>query len=207
MANNTCCCCIPIRAGVLIIATLSAAFYIVLLVTLGIKKESLTSAEYGDRSAISYWVLFSISILYALSSLFGIVGGVAKNRAMTNIFRVLYWIMAILSLILSVGLWIAAMVYRDDSVAVCSDILQNPGKYGATLDTTFTKPEADSTCSNSMRNVLIISGVCVVIGNLIQLYFACAISAYATRLRRTNQHEKLRNLEDFPVEPVGKAHY
>ncbi|ORZ23059.1 hypothetical protein BCR42DRAFT_403888 [Absidia repens] len=207
MANNTCCCCIPIRAGVLIIATLSAAFYIVILVGLGINKESLTSAEYGNRSSISYWVLFSISILYALSSLFGIVGGVAKNRAMTNIFRVLYWIMAILSLILSVGLWIAAMVYRDDSVAICSDILQNPAKYGASLDTTFTKSEADSTCSTSMRNVLIISGVCVVIGNLIQLYFACAISAYATRLRRTNQHEKLRNLEDFPVEPVGKAHY
>lgn len=88
---------------------------------------------------------------------------------MTNVFRVLYWIMALLSLVLTLGLWIAAMVYRDDSVTICSDILQNPGKYGASLDTTFTKDQADSACSNSMRNVLIVSGVAVFVGNFIQV--------------------------------------
>ncbi|KAI8078833.1 uncharacterized protein BX664DRAFT_342823 [Halteromyces radiatus] len=208
MANNTCCCCIPIRAGVLIIATLSALFYIATLVCLLVGKGSLLNPEYSERIIIGYWILFGLSILYTLSSIFGIVGGLAKNRGMTNIFKVLYWLMAILMLILSVGLWIASMVNRDETVAVCSDILQHPGTYNGELTTyNYPKAQADEICSSSMRNLLIGMGIGVFVGNLIQLYFACVISAYATRLRRTNQHERLRNLEDFPVEPVGKAHY
>jgi hypothetical protein len=31
-----------------------------------------------------------------------------------------------------------------------------------------------------------------------KLYFASAISAYAQRLKRNNQHQKLRDLDDFP---------
>ncbi|KAI8343579.1 hypothetical protein BC941DRAFT_411792 [Chlamydoabsidia padenii] len=207
MANNTCCCCVPIRAGVLIIATISAMFYIGLLIGLLVERQALISPEYGERSVIAFWIVLGISILYSLSSVFGIIGGVTKNRGMTNIFKLLYWIMAILTLVLSFGLWIAMMVNRDESVTICSDFLQHPGNYGEILTDTYTKADADSICSNSMRTVLIVSGIAVFVGNFIQLYFACAISAYATRLRRTNQHEKLRNLEDFPVEPVGKAQY
>ncbi|KAI8328445.1 hypothetical protein BC941DRAFT_457756 [Chlamydoabsidia padenii] len=206
MPNSTCCCCIPIRAGVLIIAALSAAYYIGSIVTLAIHKQQFNAPEYGSQAGICYWVLMGICILYSLSSLFGIVGAAAKHRGMVNVFKGLYWFMSVLSLIASLGLWILMMVNRDQSVSICSEFLQHPGTYGQEFEP-ITKSEADDYCSSSMRTILIVSGVFVFVGNFIQIYFACAISAYASRLKRTNQHQKLRNLEDFPVEPLGKAHY
>jgi hypothetical protein len=90
---------------------------------------------------------------------------------MINIFKGLYWLMAILSLLASFGLWIFMMVNRDDSVAVCSDFLQHPGSYGETFTggIAFTKTEADDFCSTRMRNFLIGSGVAVFLGNFIQV--------------------------------------
>lgn len=88
---------------------------------------------------------------------------------MTNVFKLLYWIMAILTLLMSFGLWIAMMVKRDDSVAICSDFLQHPGNYGEILTDTYSQADADSICSSSMRNVLIASGVAVFVGNFIQV--------------------------------------
>jgi hypothetical protein len=77
--------------------------------------------------------------------------------------------MAILTLIMSFGLWIAMMVKRDDSIAICSDFLQHPGNYGEIFTDTYSQADADSICSSSMRNVLIISGVAVFVGNFIQV--------------------------------------
>ncbi|KAL9541574.1 hypothetical protein MBANPS3_009041 [Mucor bainieri] len=120
MGQYKCCCCIPVRAGVLIIALLSAALYIAATVGLFMSKPS-TGLTYQDVEIDMrvvngiYYTSIAVSIIFALAALFGVLGSV-----------------------------------------------------------TF--------------------------------YFATAISAYATRLRRTNMHEKLRNLEDFP-EPPSKTEF
>ncbi|KAI8073150.1 hypothetical protein BC940DRAFT_104075 [Gongronella butleri] len=206
MAHNKCCCCIPLRAGVMIIAGLSTAAYLVLLIGLLIRREAFLSLPFAGAVPV-FWVGVVVCLIYALSSIFGVVGAITNNRAMTNIFRVLYWIMAIISLIVSVAVYIFALVKRGDIEGECSTILQNPGTYGVSGTSTFTKAEADAACSGAMRTYLIASGIALAIGNIIQLYFASAIGAYSARLRRTNLHQKLHNVEDFPVEPVGKAHF
>ncbi|KAI9303640.1 hypothetical protein BJ944DRAFT_268049 [Cunninghamella echinulata] len=207
MGNNTCCCCIPIRAGVLFIATLSTAFYLALTIWSFIGEQKYVTTTELQLPKIIFWVFVSLFILYAISSLFGMVGAVAKNRAMINIFKGVYWLMAIIGLVVSVGIWIALLVKRDDFSSLCNDIYQHPADYNLPDNLPIQPSQAAELCGTTTRNLLIITGVCTLVGNFIQIYFACVISAYATRLRRTNQHEKLRNLEDFPVEPIGKAQY
>ncbi|CAO3624259.1 unnamed protein product [Cunninghamella blakesleeana] len=208
MANNTCCCCIPIRAGVLLIATLSTAFYIAATIASFVGRQKYLASADVELSRIIYWVFVALFILNSITSLFGMVGAISKNRGMINIFKGVYWLMAIIGLLVSLAIWIVLLVKRDDISAACADVSQNPGDYGLSdVLPVGSAGEALSLCSTSVRNLLIITGVGIFVGNFIQLYFASVISAYATRLRRTNQHEKLRNLEDFPVEPIGKAQY
>ncbi|KAI9487782.1 MAG: hypothetical protein EXX96DRAFT_554634 [Benjaminiella poitrasii] len=196
MGQYKCCCCIPIRAGVLIIALLSAAVYIGSTVCLFLSKPG-TGVTYNDVE-ISYQVFngiyytsIAVSIIFALASLFGVLGCITQHRKMIAIFKVSYWTVAILQLIVT----IAAIVI----VGV---------KMGLIIDNCIALyPELTrDDCATGYRNFMIIFCIVSVVVNFIQFYFATAISSYATRLRRTNMHEKLRNLEDFP-EPPSKADF
>ncbi|ORX50450.1 hypothetical protein DM01DRAFT_1384721 [Hesseltinella vesiculosa] len=205
MAYNTCCCCIPVRAGVLVIAGVSSAIYLASFVSLMIHRN--TYLTLGDQGGAAFWVTAAVLIIYSLSSIFGVVGAIVKNRNMINFFRVLYWVMAIITLIVTFAVYIYALVRRNDIVNKCIDILEHPGNYGFPAGEVSTPDEATNGCNTVLRTYFIIAGVVIVIGNIIQMYFASVISAYAQRLKRINLHQRLHNVEDFPVEPVGKAHF
>ncbi|KAG2201476.1 hypothetical protein INT46_000638 [Mucor plumbeus] len=196
MGQYKCCCCIPVRAGVLIIALLSAALYIALTVGLFMSKPSsgLTYDDVEiDMKIVNgiYYTSIAVAILFALASLFGVLGSVTQHRKMIAIFKISYWFVAILQFIVTVAAIIILAVKRTDIVNNCAALYPE---------------ETVDTCSIGYRNFMIIFSVVSILINFIQFYFATAISAYATRLRRTNMHEKLRNLEDFP-EPPSKTEF
>ncbi|GAN02791.1 hypothetical protein MAM1_0028c02238 [Mucor ambiguus] len=196
MGQYKCCCCIPVRAGVLIIALLSAALYIASTVGLFLSKPSSGVTYEGvevDMRLVNgiYYTSIAVSIIFALASLFGVLGSVTQHRKMIAIFKVSYWFVAILQFIVTIAAIIILAVKRTDIVNSCVALYPEE-----TLD----------TCSVGYRNFMIIFCVVSIVINFIQFYFATAISAYATRLRRTNMHEKLRNLEDFP-EPPSKTEF
>ncbi|KAL7321812.1 hypothetical protein PS15m_001542 [Mucor circinelloides] len=196
MGQYKCCCCIPVRAGVLIIALLSAALYIAS--TVGLFMSKPTSGVTYDNVEIDmkvvngiYYTSIAVSIVFALASLFGVLGSVTQHRKMIAIFKVAYWFVTILQFIVTIAAIIILAVKRTDIVNSCVALYPE---------------ETVDTCSVGYRNFMIIFSVVSIVINFIQFYFATAISAYATRLRRTNMHEKLRNLEDFP-EPPSKTEF
>ncbi|KAI7900403.1 uncharacterized protein BX663DRAFT_517449 [Cokeromyces recurvatus] len=184
MGQYKCCCCIPIRAGVLIIALLSAAIYIGSTVCLFLNKP--TTVFNGI-----YYTSIAVSIIFALTSIFGVLGCITQHRRMIGIFKVSYWIVVVLQFIITIAAIIMLAIQKtliiDNCVALYPDLTRD-------------------TCTVGYRNLIIIFCTSSLVANFIQIYFATAISSYSTRLRRTNMHEKLRNLEDFP-EPPSKADF
>ncbi|CEP12753.1 hypothetical protein [Parasitella parasitica] len=196
MGQYKCCCCIPVRAGVLIIALISAALYIFSTVALFMSKPS-TGVTYEDVEVDMkvvngiYYTSIAVSIIFALASLFGVLGSVTQHRKMIAIFKISYWFVAILQFIVTIAAIIILAVKRTDIVNSCVALYPE---------------ETVDTCSVGYRNFMIVFSIVSILITFIQFYFATAISAYATRLRRTNMHEKLRNLEDFP-EPPSKTEF
>ncbi|KAG0741897.1 hypothetical protein G6F57_010604 [Rhizopus arrhizus] len=208
MGQYKCCCCIPIRAGVLIIALLSAAFYVAItvLLSLAIPKFSMFSSTnelaltYGllllideSESAFSttavkgvHYTSIAITVIFAFCSLFGVIGSITQHRKMIAAFKLAYWTSSLLELLISIAAIIVLAVQRIDIINTCAAL---------------NADETVGSCSSYYRTFMIILCCLIVIVNLFQFYFAAAISSYATRLRRTNMHEKLRHLEDFPEAP------
>ncbi|KAI9362176.1 hypothetical protein BD770DRAFT_382103 [Pilaira anomala] len=200
MGQYKCCCCIPVRAGVLIIALLSAAAYIATTVSLFLAKADGNRA-YLETPDITYnmnavngvfYTAIAFSIIFAIASLFGVVGSITQHRRMISMFKGVYWFVVIMQFILTMAIIIVLAVNRNQIIGHCA--------------VTVGGPDAASDCEEGFKYMMIIFSVVAMLMNFIQFYFATAISAYAARLRRTNMHEKLRNLEDFP-EPPSKTEF
>ncbi|KAG2212305.1 hypothetical protein INT47_001664 [Mucor saturninus] len=210
MGLNNCCFCIPLRTGVTAIAVISSAFYVAMLIWLIKDRNIIYSFPQQDLSAASavFWTAVSVVGVYAVSSLFGVIGGITQNRNMVNIFRFLYWAMAVLLLLSSVGIWIVMMVKKSSIVLGCQQYLTElntaNSPYSAVVlpNGTSTSVYADD-CASATKQFLIVSGVIILVGNFVQIYFASTINAYARRLKASGggsaaQHHKLRDMDDFP---------
>ncbi|KAI8079353.1 hypothetical protein BDF21DRAFT_419939 [Thamnidium elegans] len=199
MGQYKCCCCIPVRAGVLIIALLSAAIYIMSTVGLFLVKANddqsyLNNTDFTyNMTAVNgvFYTTVAVTILFSLASLFGVIGSITQHRKMIVMFKMVYWFVVILQFIVTVAVIIVLAVNRSEIIGHC------------TLSSEAVSLE---DCTKGFKYMMIAFSVIVMIINFIQFYFATAISAYAARLRRTNMHEKLRNLEDFP-EPPSKQEF
>ncbi|CAO3690923.1 unnamed protein product [Rhizopus microsporus] len=138
-----------------------------------------------------HYTSIALSVIFAFCSLFGVIGSITQHRKMVATFKLAYWTSALIEAILSIAVIVVLAVQRTEIIGRCAAL--NPD-------------ESIDSCSGYYRNFMIALCVLIVFVNFIQFYFAAAISSYATRLRRTNMHEKLRNLEDFP-EPPSKTEF
>ncbi|KAF7727782.1 hypothetical protein EC973_007013 [Apophysomyces ossiformis] len=188
----------------MVIAICSSIFYICWLVGLLLRRYDILMFFQQDLSTATpvYWTCVAVIGLYSVSSLFGVVGSIAQNRKMIGIFKFMYWVMAIVLLCVSLAAWILMLVKRDSIVAGCNQYLQDISTSHSPYYTPVQLPNGaifgKDDCEGAMKRVLIVGGVLVFIGNFLQIYFASAISAYADRLKRNNQHQKLRDLDDYP---------
>ncbi|KAG2228147.1 hypothetical protein INT45_009193 [Circinella minor] len=142
----------------------------------------------------AYYVCIAVSCIGALTSLFGFIGTIIQKRGLINIFKIVYWLMAILALIVTAATYIFLIVRRGDIVDGCEYYIEN-GTEGYPLPDGIDSREA---CEKTMVGVLVGGGVGIVVGNIISIYFACVVTAYASRLKQRVQHHPLRDLEDFP---------
>ncbi|ORE04608.1 hypothetical protein BCV72DRAFT_263832 [Rhizopus microsporus var. microsporus] len=194
MGQYKCCCCVPVRAGVLMIALISAAFYIAVTVGLCLDIPRLNEDDGAYVTPAMrgvHYTSIAFSVIFAFCSLFGVIGSITQHRKMVATFKLAYWTSALIAAILSIAVIVVLAVQRTEVIGRCGAL--NPD-------------ESIGSCPEFYRNFMIALCVLIVFVNFIQFYFAAAISSYATRLRRTNMHEKLRNLEDFP-EPPSKTEF
>ncbi|KAI8983652.1 hypothetical protein BDB01DRAFT_791621 [Pilobolus umbonatus] len=192
MSPYKCCCCFPVRAGVFTIALLSALGYLGLIIGMFMLKSDDEFAQISTEPAFAgiFYSVIAVSVIFTISAVFGLIGAITQHRKLVAVFKLVYWSVTILQLIISVAVLIAMGVKREVFITLCS-----------AGDGTFAV-YSEEECRSAFKTLMIASSISVVIINVIQIYFGTVISSYATRLRRTNIHEKLRNNEDFPEQPT-----
>ncbi|KAL7332596.1 hypothetical protein PS15p_204610 [Mucor circinelloides] len=146
-----------------------------------------------------FWSLVAVVGLYSVSALFGVIGGITQNRSMINIFRYLYWTVVILLLLSSSAIWIFMLIKQNSIIDECQQYLND-----STVISSNQQGLIQEDCHTATKQILIAGGIVVFVGNLIQVYFASIINAYATRLGQHGsfQHHQLHNLDDFPETSV-----
>ena len=96
---------------------------------------------------------------------------------MVNIFKYLYVVMATLILVSSLGIWIAMMVKKSAIVTGCEEYLTTEMS-GTTKSTSYysavTLPNGTNNvhqdeCEAATKQLLIVSGVIILIGNFVQV--------------------------------------
>ncbi|KAI8376280.1 uncharacterized protein BYT42DRAFT_574068 [Radiomyces spectabilis] len=161
-----------------------------------------------SSTAPGYWTAVGVIALYAVSSLFGVIGSITQNRKMIGVFKILYWLVTILLLIVTFALWILCLVKRDLLVESCAEVARELASSSSSYYTPVQLPNGGDnltqSCATAAKQLLIVGGLIVFVGNLFQVYFASVISAYAARLKRNNQHQKLRDLDDYPEITANK---
>jgi hypothetical protein len=99
---------------------------------------------------------------------------------MINIFRFLYWSVAVLLLLSTTAIWIFLMVKQDAIVAGCQQYLTEMTSNASPYYTPVNLPNGSSLhkddCVTANRQLLIVSGIIVFVGNFIQ---ASIISLYS----------------------------
>jgi hypothetical protein len=211
---DKCCCCIPLRGGVFAIALLTLLANIAEIAYLFLRRDYFTQHFQGSSNSFVavFWVMVTAAILYAVASLFGVIGSSLAKRAMVLIFSTVNWIFVIFTLLVYTALWIYIMVKKGEITDACTKTLD--GAVGSTVNGTAPNsvytplfgPAAASVtstdaCNETIKWVSIYLGIVVLVGGLISVYFASAVSAYSTRLKRFNNHTKLQDMDEMSYAP------
>lgn len=100
---------------------------------------------------------------------------------MINIFRFLYWTVAILLLLSSTAVWIFMMVKRSSIVSGCQQYLSELEAIGnSTSSSSYYSPVTlpngttenflhGEDCATATKQFLIVSGIIVFVGNFVQV--------------------------------------
>ncbi|CAO3686871.1 unnamed protein product [Rhizopus stolonifer] len=168
MGQYKCCCCVPIRAGVLIIALLSAAFYIAItvLLCLAIPSFNESGGAYSTPAVKGvHYASIAITVIFAFCALFGVIGSITQHRKMIAAFKLAYWSASLLELLMSIAAIVVLAVQRTDIINTCA---------GLNADETI------SSCTTYYRTFMIVFCCLIVIINLFQvspffwgIYFIC----------------------------------
>jgi hypothetical protein len=159
-----------------------------------------------------FWVMVIVTILYAAASLFGVIGTGLANRAMVLIFSMINWIFVVLTLLVYAAVWIYVMIKKNDIIDACTSSLNGAvgGAANSTVSDSIYTPlfgsganavKSGDACAETVRWVSISLGITVLVSGLVSVYFASAVSAYSTRLKRFNNHTKLQDMDEMAYAP------
>ncbi|KAI8887571.1 hypothetical protein K501DRAFT_241999 [Backusella circina FSU 941] len=182
------CCCIPVRLGVFLISLLSACVYIVFVIIMFIYRKEMeylaTSQQIiGTPFTVEafnavFYSFISIFIASAAICVFGLLAILEQHRRMARIYNIVNWVFVLTILIFSLAWWIYLKVKQADFLSECQ--ISSPLNLGDS-----------ELCIDYLNKLVIISGVLVFAGNLLQLYWAKSISKYSISLNRYYQHQRL----------------
>jgi len=188
------CCCIPVRFGVFILSMLSllgagsvAGLVWYILVQNG-RTDTYDFDNMQKNTLIAVGVFYSI---FALVSLFGFIGAVARKKALVSIYSTILWICLLLN-VLSGALVIYAITRHSDSgVASCKSRV-GPNNADLCDASTGTKAGVIAT---------------FVVQLLIQLYCCVIVSRYVRQLDHEDAYSSRSAAKYANVPAAGSTYY
>ncbi|GAA5807013.1 hypothetical protein MFLAVUS_000362 [Mucor flavus] len=216
LALEKCCCFIPLRLGAFIIAVWFFTVYLIDAVTgfLGINAIIIYSSQ---TARAWYYINLLVTILVCLGGLFGIIGSLFAQRGSAKLFSLTVWTCCVLSFIKYVISLVLMIVYRQNMINTCirsglvgignsqlgltptsvsTGSYYTPVRYPDTMNTFATSPQ---DCEDSIKLMIILWGAIIFVIQLLQLYFASVVNAYAARLKSGARHHRLHDqqIKDF----------
>ncbi|KAI9359411.1 hypothetical protein BD770DRAFT_342737 [Pilaira anomala] len=211
-----CCCLIPLRLGTFFIAIWFFAIYLFYSATGFVGVNAIVFYS-GQAARPWYYINLIFTVFICVGGLCGIVGSLCASRRFSKAFSVIVWISCILSMVVYVISLVLMAINSDNVIESCMVIgfvgVQNvqrnispvhisqteyytPVKYPGLL-TEHAGSEAD--CARMLKTFTILFGVIIFIVQLVQIYFAYVVSAYAKRLSNGARHHRLhaQQIKDF----------
>ncbi|KAI7860007.1 hypothetical protein BDC45DRAFT_495463 [Circinella umbellata] len=197
MAFNSCCLCLSLHQACLIITTASAFIYGACFLWLLVRHEIILGYFQQEPQTIQpiLWILITLSGIICLCMLVGAFGSLRQNQKIMRLFSIVYWGISAVVLIMTLATWAVLLAKRDTAVSSCKEYLtQLGGSRGLPGSGVFGAYVGD--CDISIRNMIIVGSLIVFIGNALQIYWACIVSASVSRMKSNIGHQQLRELED-----------
>ncbi|KAI8048040.1 uncharacterized protein B0P05DRAFT_564819 [Gilbertella persicaria] len=211
-----CCCFIPLRLGTFFVAIWFCAVYLLYTAT-GFLAVNPLVVYSGQVARPWYYINLLFAVFICVGGLCGVIGSTFGSRRFSKAFSVIAWVNVILSiLIYSISLALMG-VYRHsviDSCRVVGFVSINNSRH----EMTVSKPSnqayyspvhytglltehaaTESECSAMTNTFLIAFGTVAFVVQLIQIYFAYVVGAYAKRLANGARHHRLhaQQIKDF----------
>ncbi|KAI7902191.1 uncharacterized protein BX663DRAFT_512041 [Cokeromyces recurvatus] len=207
-----CCCLIPLRLGTFFIAIWFFAIYFLYSATgfLGVNAIVFYS---GQAARPWYYINLLFSVFICLCGFCGLIGSCFSSRKFSKVFSVIVWINVDLSFLIYLISFILIISNYNRLVNSCQVVgfvgignpqqeitpvqLNNEYNYYSPVKQypgLFTEHAADEkACKSMIKNLIILFGSLVFIIQLIQVYFAYVVSAYAKRLTNGARHHRLHD--------------
>ncbi|KAI7887880.1 uncharacterized protein EV154DRAFT_519378 [Mucor mucedo] len=213
--NEKVCCCLPVRIGVLIMSFLIFCIYFVATFLMFYYRNDLTQWSILQQNVDTpltldafngvFYAFVTAFITYAVVSIVGMVAIVLQHRRLVRIYHVANWFFVLLLFTTTLAFWTYLKVKQDVYVNDCQELFNVYNN--ATINSVYTPIQIPgkqivaggsdkSECINFIKKLVIGSGVCVFICNILQLYWARSIGKYATSLKRHYQHQRLEVRDD-----------
>ncbi|KAI8076442.1 uncharacterized protein B0P05DRAFT_545878 [Gilbertella persicaria] len=216
LALEKCCCFIPLRLGTFFIAIWFCAVYL-LYTASGFLAFNPIVVYSGQVARPWYYINLLFSVFICIGGLCGIIGSTFASRRFSKAFSIIAWINVALSILIYVISLALICVHRQDVIDSCrvvGFVSINNSRHEMTVskpsDQTYYSPvhytglltehaATEAQCSAMTKTFIIAFGVVVFIVQLIQIYFASVVGAYAARLRSGARHHRLHDqqIKDF----------
>ncbi|CAO3702633.1 unnamed protein product [Rhizopus stolonifer] len=173
---------------------------------------------YSSQSAKPwYYISLVLAMFICIAGLSGIAGSLFASRRFSKAFSVVVWINCLLSFIIYAVSLIIIATKRQNTIDSCrvvgfvgigntQEVLEpahlsnssyySPVKYSGLLT---ENAASESECSSRLKLFIILFGALVFVVQLVQIYFAYVVSAYAKRLKNGARHHRLhaQQIKDF----------
>jgi ABC-type multidrug transport system fused ATPase/permease subunit len=175
----TCCCCIPLRAGVIILALVSflaAGFEAVVYLA----KPQFVQPPPNHTTALVYGIFMAIMCFF---SFIGLIGGIRASYGMVKAYSVLQKISLFLAFV-ATGVTIGfSFKNRPEMLTQCIASVKEGTNPSINLPTDATEDSIKQVCEPMVTATLVAMTITMVIILLIMIYFTTVVSEYASKLK------------------------
>jgi hypothetical protein len=176
----TCCCCIPLRAGVIILALLSflaSGFEAVVYLA----KPKFIQPQPNHTTALVYGIFMAIMCFF---SLIGLIGGIRASHGMVKAYSVLQKITLFLAFV-ATGVTIGfSFKNRPEMLDQCiASVKDGSNENVVNLPKDASDDVIRQVCEPMVTATLVAMTITMIIILLILIYFTTVVSEYASKLK------------------------
>ncbi|KAI9281559.1 hypothetical protein BY458DRAFT_469094 [Sporodiniella umbellata] len=211
-----CCCFIPLRLGTFFVAIWFFVVYLFYTTTGFLGVNSVV--YYSSQSAKAwYYINLLFSVFICLGGLSGIAGSLFASRRFSKAFSLISWINCFLSFVLYIVSLVLIASRKQSLIDSCrvmgfigignaqtiispvhvgSSDYYSPVRYPGLLT---ANAGTEAQCDAELKTFTITFGALIFVVQIVQVYFAYVVSAYAKRLKNGARHHRLhaQQIKDF----------